>query len=118
MLFLVGCEQTPGGCREADVKPAGAQFVAEAGHSPPFARMPYEAFSRAEAVAIAEQEWRLFGEHVDDDRRLQAASIRRRATTLRVLPVIGNGSASIGGSARMSIVVTRPGPGCMMRMAR
>ena len=52
---------------DADFKPAGAQFIAEAGHSPPFARMPYEAFGRAEAVAIAEQEWRLFGAHVDDD---------------------------------------------------
>jgi hypothetical protein len=29
--------------------------------------MPYEQFSRAEAVAIAEQEWRLFGQRVDDD---------------------------------------------------
>jgi len=29
--------------------------------------MPYEPFSRAEAVAIAEQEWRLFGQRVDDD---------------------------------------------------
>jgi hypothetical protein len=29
--------------------------------------MPYEPFSRAEAVAIAEQEWRLFGQRVNDD---------------------------------------------------
>jgi hypothetical protein len=29
--------------------------------------VPYEPFSRAEAIAIAEQEWRLFGQRVDDD---------------------------------------------------
>jgi hypothetical protein len=29
--------------------------------------MSYEPFSRADAVAIAEQEWRLFGQRVDDD---------------------------------------------------
>lgn len=47
--------------------PAAAQFVAMSGHSPPFARVPYRPFSSAEVVAIAEQEWRLFGERVDDD---------------------------------------------------
>jgi hypothetical protein len=66
-LLLVGCEANPPAVEEAVIKPAGAQFIAEAGHSPPFARVPYEAFSRAEAVAIAEQEWHLFGERVDDD---------------------------------------------------
>jgi len=65
--FLAGCEATPPPLKEADVKPVDAQFAALAGHSPPFARMPYEPFSRADAVAIAEQEWHLFGEHVDDD---------------------------------------------------
>ena len=30
------------------------EFIAQSGHSPPFARMPYEQFSRAEAVAIAD----------------------------------------------------------------
>ena len=34
---------------------------------PPFARVPYEPFSRAAAIAIAEREWRLFGGPVDDD---------------------------------------------------
>ena len=29
--------------------------------------MPYEQFSRVEAMAIAEQEWRLFGQRVYDD---------------------------------------------------
>lgn len=36
-------------------------------HVPPFARVPYEPFSRAAAVAIALREWRLFGSPVDDD---------------------------------------------------
>jgi hypothetical protein len=36
-------------------------------HIPPFARVPYEPFSRAAVVAIALREWRLFGEPVNDD---------------------------------------------------
>ena len=36
-------------------------------HVPPFARVPYEPFSRAAAVAIALREWRLFGSPIDDD---------------------------------------------------
>ena len=67
MFFLVGCNANPPVVAEADVKPVDTHFIAEAGHSPPFARIPYEPFSRANAVAVAEQEWRLFGEHVDDD---------------------------------------------------
>jgi hypothetical protein len=35
-------------------------------HAPPFARVPYAAFSRENAVAIAEGEWRLWGVRVDD----------------------------------------------------
>ena len=68
MFSLVGCSASkPPAIAETEVMPAAAQFIPDAGHSPPFARMPYEAFSRADAVAIAEQEWRLFGERVDDD---------------------------------------------------
>ncbi|MGH7103192.1 MAG: DUF2272 domain-containing protein, partial [Acetobacteraceae bacterium] len=33
---------------------------------PPFAREPYEAFSRSAAIAIATDQWRLFGSPVDD----------------------------------------------------
>jgi hypothetical protein len=36
-------------------------------HAPPFARMPYEPFSRSAAVAIATDEWRLWGMRVDDN---------------------------------------------------
>jgi hypothetical protein len=36
-------------------------------HVPPFAAVPWERFSRAAAIAIAEREWRLFGQNIDDD---------------------------------------------------
>ena len=36
-------------------------------HVPPFARIPYQPFSRDAVVAIALREWRLFGSPVDDD---------------------------------------------------
>jgi Uncharacterized protein conserved in bacteria (DUF2272) len=36
-------------------------------HVAPFARIPYEPFSRQAVVAIALREWRLFGSLVDDD---------------------------------------------------
>ena len=38
-----------------------------AAHVPPFARRPYEPFSRGAAIAIARTEWRAFGAPVDDD---------------------------------------------------
>jgi hypothetical protein len=67
-LALAGCAtSTAPQLDEADVKPATTRFVAQSEHSPPFARTPYEPFSRAEAVAIAQQEWRLFGQRVDDN---------------------------------------------------
>ena len=43
-----------------------AACAAPDAHVPPFARKPYEAFSRADAIAIATDEWRLFGSRVDD----------------------------------------------------
>jgi hypothetical protein len=36
-------------------------------HAPPFARVPYEPFSRNAAIAIATDEWRLWGMRVDDN---------------------------------------------------
>jgi hypothetical protein len=48
-------------------QPQPQRFVVQSGHSPPFARMSYAGFSRAEALAIARQEWRLFGQPVDDN---------------------------------------------------
>jgi hypothetical protein len=46
---------------------AGCAGPAVDTHAPPFATVPYDPFSRAAAVAIAEREWRLFGSPVDDD---------------------------------------------------
>jgi len=37
------------------------------GHVPDFASKPYEPFTRADAVAIALREWRLFGSVLDED---------------------------------------------------
>ncbi len=42
------------------------QIVADE-HVPPFATQAWESFSRADAVAIALREWRLFSQPVDDD---------------------------------------------------
>jgi hypothetical protein len=68
VLVLAGCAPATSPPEpEAEVQPKLAQFVAQSGHSPPFARLPYAPFTRAEAVAIAQQEWRLFGERVDDN---------------------------------------------------
>ena len=68
LLVLAACaKQRPPAVEEASAPPATGLFIAQSGHSPPFARMPYERFSRADAVAIATQEWRLFGQPVDDN---------------------------------------------------
>lgn len=67
LLFLAGCGPSPPPVPEAEVTPSVARFAALSGHSPPFARVPYEPFTRADAVAIAVQEWQRFGEHVDDN---------------------------------------------------
>jgi hypothetical protein len=57
----------PAAIEEAGPEPRPEQFIAQSGHSPPFARMSYQGFSRTEALAIAQQEWRLFGQLVYDD---------------------------------------------------
>src|SRR5580704_16169011 len=49
---------------------SGCSRFNEVSHIPPFARIPYEPFSRAAAVAIAQREWRLFGSSVNDDDHL------------------------------------------------
>jgi hypothetical protein len=65
--LLAGCvppEQTaaPEGTAEEIAAVAGRQ-----GRVPAFAAIPYEPFSRAAAVAIAQREWRLFGQVVADE---------------------------------------------------
>lgn len=57
----------PTATEEPAAEPPREQFITQSGHSPPFARMSYEGFSRAEALAVAKQEWRLFGQPVYDD---------------------------------------------------
>ncbi len=47
-------------------------------HAPPFARRGYEPFSRQDAVAIALDEWRLWGQRVDDN--WGASYVQRDAT--------------------------------------
>jgi hypothetical protein len=66
-ISLAACNANPPPSEaEQAPPPSTAQFAAEAAHSPPFARIPYERFTRADAIAIAEQEWRLFGQPVND----------------------------------------------------
>src|SRR5262249_7115481 len=61
---------------EAERAPPGASdFAAGAAHAPPFTRIPYEQFTRADAIAIAQQEWRLFGQRVNDDPPHQDAAL-------------------------------------------
>jgi hypothetical protein len=62
ILALTGCAARP---RTAIVSRTAVAAMDE--HVPPFARKPYAPFSRADAVAIAMGEWRLFGQPVDDD---------------------------------------------------
>ncbi len=90
----------PPAAEEASAEPNNGQFIAQSGHSPPFARMPYEPFSRADAVAIAEQEWRLFGQRVYDDppRTNSESRAERRSRT----------SSGVLGAYR-GVLVARPG---------
>jgi hypothetical protein len=66
-LLLEACAPERPPAEEPSVEPQREQFIARSGHSPPFARFSYSVFSRADAVAIAQQEWRLFGQRVYDD---------------------------------------------------
>jgi Uncharacterized protein conserved in bacteria (DUF2272) len=69
IILLSACapKQPEPGVEEASAQPSSQTFFAESGHSPPFARVPYEPFRRSDVVAIALQEWQLFGKQVDDD---------------------------------------------------
>ena len=63
-----GCTpDQPHSVEDARPKPDAGQFVMLAGHTPPFSQRPYGRFTRAEVVAIAQQEWRLFGQRVKDE---------------------------------------------------
>jgi hypothetical protein len=67
-LAVEACARVqPVAIEKAAPEPQPEQFIAQSGHSPPFARMSYQRFSRTEALAIAQQEWRLFGQLVYDE---------------------------------------------------
>jgi hypothetical protein len=61
-----------------------ASCVSPDAHAPPFAQHGYAPFSRADAVAIATDEWRLWGMRVDDD--WGASYVRRGATMAQLQP--------------------------------
>jgi len=61
VLGLAGCAHKPTGGVAATYKPPSDTQV------PEFAKRPYEPFNRAAVVAIAQREWRMFGQPVDDD---------------------------------------------------
>lgn len=63
---LRGDQPAPGTMVDARPGTARVAMVPNDMHVPDFARKPYEPFSRADAVAIAVREWRLFGQPVDD----------------------------------------------------
>lgn len=75
LAILSGCAHRPTGNEQPQsgsasfARPGTARVAANPNdiHVPDFARKPYEPFSRIDAVAIAEREWRLFGQRVDDD---------------------------------------------------
>lgn len=56
---------------------SGCSELGPNSHIPPFARVPYEPFSRAAVVAIALREWRLFGSPVNDGDREDAIKPER-----------------------------------------
>lgn len=65
--LLAGCSGHGGTpSPSASISP-GAAIDRQGGHVPEFAIRPYMPFSRADAVAIASREWRLFGQPIDDD---------------------------------------------------
>jgi hypothetical protein len=70
LLTLAACAaQKPGAPGKTPLtqgRVAHGPLVAD-DHVPPFALVPWEAFSRQDTIAIVMREWRLFGQTVDDD---------------------------------------------------
>jgi hypothetical protein len=77
VVLGLACLSLLGGCAAPRPKSPGTSHFSQGrlshgalvadDHVPPFALVPWERFSRADAVAIALREWRLFGQTVDDD---------------------------------------------------
>jgi hypothetical protein len=61
LLGLAACAHKPAAGLAGAYKPPTDTQV------PDFAKRPYEPFNRAAVVAIAQREWRMFGQMVDDD---------------------------------------------------
>jgi hypothetical protein len=70
-LALAGCATPPrpktGGVTPKVQLPSAQGPLVADDHVPPFALVPWEPFSRIDVVAIAQREWRLFGQPIDDD---------------------------------------------------
>lgn len=54
-------------CSGPAAPPRATVGIDRPSEAPPFARLNYAAFGRADAVAIALREWRLWGQAIDDD---------------------------------------------------
>src|SRR5947209_19520414 len=67
VLTAAGCATPPARSPEIPLTDEPRNNPMLAAHAPTFARERFGAFGRADAVAIALQEWRLFGQPVDDD---------------------------------------------------
>ncbi|HTR17624.1 MAG TPA: DUF2272 domain-containing protein [Acetobacteraceae bacterium] len=70
LAMVSGCAAPPKHPRftpSGQIAPGAAVPPGPDEHVPAFAADPYEPFSRADAIAIALREWRLFGRPVDDD---------------------------------------------------
>lgn len=63
LLLLAACATRP----TPTAQPSLAPGIAPDQHIPDYARRPFEPFSRANTVAIAQREWRAFGSIVNDD---------------------------------------------------
>jgi Uncharacterized protein conserved in bacteria (DUF2272) len=66
-LLLAGCAAKPPAAVKRRTGPFPPAQTEVDPHVPFFAVMPYEPFSREDAIAIALREWRLFGDRIDDD---------------------------------------------------
>ena len=64
---LSGCAARPPVAATTETPTAPTIPSAGFGQVPPFSRLDYGPFARADAIAIALREWRLFGSPVDDD---------------------------------------------------
>ncbi len=66
-MTVVAATALLAGCAARPAAVATARLPASDQHAPDYARRPFEAFSRVNAVAIASREWRAFGSAVNDD---------------------------------------------------